>query len=171
MNDSTAHSTTDRLAAAFATLGPVGHLPKAPGTWGSAAAVVAAPFLFMPYSPLVRSCILIALFILGSLAATRAEHVYNKQDPGCVVIDEVLGQWITYLPFSIMTTWQVLAGFLFFRIFDILKPFPIRRAEHWLPKGWGVMIDDAIAGIYAAAALWAARWVFVNWFSIHAGGM
>ena len=171
MTDTTQHSTIDRLAASVATLGPVGHLPKAPGTWGSAAAVIVAPFLFLPHSPLVRSCILAALFILGSLASTRAERVFGRKDPGCVVIDEVLGQWITYLPFSILPTWQVLAGFLFFRLFDVTKPFPIRRAEHWLPAGWGVMIDDAMAGVYAAAALWGARWMFVNWFAIHAGGM
>ncbi|WP_461210724.1 phosphatidylglycerophosphatase A family protein [Desulfocurvus sp. DL9XJH121] len=170
MTDNT-HSGADRLAAFFATLGPVGHLPKGPGTWGSAAAVVTAPFLFLPHSPLTRTLILCALFVVGSLASTRAEAVFGKKDPGCVVIDEVLGQWLTYLPFSILPTWQVLAGFLFFRIFDIAKPFPIRRAENWLPGGWGVMIDDAVAGVYAAAALWAARWAFVNWVAVHAGGM
>jgi len=164
-------TSTDRLATAVATLGPIGHLKPAPGTWGSAAAVITAPFLFMPYSPTVRCLILAALFVLGSLAASRAEVVLGKKDPGCVIIDEVLGQWLTYLPFSILPTWQVLAGFLFFRLFDITKPFPIRRAENWLPGGWGVMIDDAVAGLYAAAALYGARWAFVTWVAKHMGGM
>ncbi|MBU1001202.1 MAG: phosphatidylglycerophosphatase A [Proteobacteria bacterium] len=164
-------NVSDRLATAFATLGPVGHLPKGPGTWGSAAAVIAAPFLFMPFSLMTRSLILAALFVVGSLAATRAETVLGKKDPGCVVIDEVLGQWLTFLPFSILPTWQVLAGFFFFRLFDITKPFPIRRSENWLPAGWGVMLDDVLAGLYAAAALFAARWMFVTWVAKHAGGM
>lgn len=167
----TTTSASDRIATAFATLGPVGHLPAGPGTWGSAVAVITAPFLFMPFSPLTRSLILAALFVLGSLAATRAEVVLGKKDPGCVIIDEVLGQWLTYLPFSILPTWQVLAGFAFFRLFDIAKPFPIRRAENWLPAGWGVMLDDVLAGLYAAAALYGARWVFVTWIAKHTGGM
>ncbi|BBD08332.1 phosphatidylglycerophosphatase A [Desulfovibrio ferrophilus] len=164
-------STSDRIATAFATLGPIGHLPAGPGTWGSAAALITAPFLFMPFSPVTRSIILIALFVLGSLAATRAEVVLGKKDPGCVIIDEVLGQWLTLLPFSILPTWQILAGFIFFRLFDIAKPFPIRRSEKWLPAGWGVMIDDVVAGLYAAAALYGARWAFVNWVAVHANGM
>lgn len=163
-------STTDRIATACATLGPVGHLPKGPGTWGSAAAVIAAPFLYLPHSPTTRCLILAALFLFGSWASTRAEKTLGQKDPGCVVIDEVLGQWIAYLPFSIMTTWQIFAGFLFFRLFDIAKPFPIRRAEHWLPDGWGVMLDDALAGLYAAAALYAARWAYVAFVTGHTAG-
>ncbi len=160
-------STTDRIATACATLGPVGNLPKGPGTWGSAAAVIAAPFLFLPYSPVARCAILAVLFVFGAWASGRAERVLGRKDPGCVVIDEVLGQWITYLPFSIMTSWQILAGFAFFRLFDIAKPFPIRRAERWLPGGWGVMLDDALAGVYAAAALAAARWAYVAFVTSH----
>lgn len=162
---------TDRLATHFATLGPIGHLKPGPGTWGSAAAVITAPFLFLPYSPVMRCAILVALFVLGSLAASRAEVVLGKKDPGSVIIDEVLGQWLTYLPFSILPAWQVLAGFLLFRLFDIAKPFPVRRSERWLPAGWGVMIDDVVAGIYAAAALYGARWAYVTWIARHMGGM
>jgi len=163
-------TTTDRIATACATLGPVGHLPKGPGTWGSAAAVIVAPFLFLPHSPLVRVLILVALFLAGAWAAGRAEHVLGRKDPGCVVIDEVLGQWLTFLPFSIMTSWQVLAGFALFRLFDIAKPFPIRRSERWLPGGFGVMLDDVIAGAYAAAGLWALRWAYLAFVTSHSAG-
>lgn len=162
-------ASTDRFASALATLGPVGHLPKAPGTWGSAAAVILAPFVFLPFSPLVRTLILLAVLGAGVWASTAAERTMGRKDPGCVVIDEVLGQWITYLPFSILPAWQVMAGFLFFRLFDVAKPFPIRRVERLLPSGWGVMLDDVIAGIYAAAALWGARWAFVNFVAAHSG--
>ena len=143
----------------IATLGPVGFLPKAPGTWGSAAAAIAAPFFFYPFSFPIKIFILILLFIFGAMACSEAEIKLGKKDPGCVVIDEVLGQWITFLPFGLMTGWQFIAGFIFFRIFDILKPWPVRQSENWLKSGWGVMIDDLLAGVYAAAALWLFRMI------------
>lgn len=158
-------SSIDRIATAFATLGPVGHLPKAPGTWGSAVAVIAAPFVFLPLSPLHRCIILALLFIIGGLAANRAEVVIGKKDPGSVVIDEVLGQWTVYALFPIMTTWQILLGFLLFRLFDITKPWPVKAAENWLPGGFGVMIDDLLAGIYAALCMWGARFAYMNYIA------
>ncbi len=156
-------SRSDSIATAFATLGPIGHLPKAPGTWGSAAAVIAAPFVFLPLSPTVRCLILAALFIVGGLAASRAEAVIGSKDPGSVVIDEVLGQWMVFALFPIMTTWQILLGFILFRLFDIAKPWPVKAAENWLPGGFGVMIDDLLAGLYAALCMWGARWAYVHW--------
>lgn len=160
----------DKLAANIATLGPVGHLPKAPGTWGSAATVIACPFLFIPFSLTVRLIIIAAIFIIGAWAAGRAEKTFGKKDPGCVVIDEVAGQLVTFLFFPGLLTWHVLAGFLLFRLFDITKPFPVKRAEHWLPGGWGVMIDDVMAGLYAAAVLWGLRWASVTFMAKHMGG-
>ncbi len=162
MNTSSQPTTLQRWSTKLSTLGPIGFLPKAPGTWGSATAIILAPFLFMPHSLLVRSTILVLLFLFGSLAATQAEHVLGRKDPGCIILDEVLGQWVTLLPFSILPTWQVLAGFVFFRLFDITKPFPIRRAERFFPAGWGVMADDVLAGVYAAIALWIARGIYVT---------
>ncbi len=152
-------SFTTKSATFFSTLGPVGFLPKAPGTWGSAVAVIAAPFLFYPFDHLTRGIILAALFIVGSLAASEAEKSLGCKDPGSVIIDEVLGQWITFAPFAIMTSWQFLTGFVLFRAFDILKPWPVRQSEKWLKSGWGVMIDDVIAGIYAALCLWLIRMI------------
>jgi len=154
-------SFLDRASLAVSTLGPIGHLPKAPGTWGSLAAVIAAPWIFLPFSPQIRLYILGAIFLVGGLAAHRAEKILGKKDPGIVVIDEVLGQWACFFPFTFQFTgpsvWHLLIGFALFRAFDILKPWPIRRSETWLPGGFGVMLDDLIAGAYAALCLWPVR--------------
>ncbi len=158
-------SFQDRLAVTIATLGPVGHLPRMPGTWGSAAAVIAAPFVYLPFSPLVRALILAALLALGIWASHRAERILGETDPGRIVVDEWVGQWITYYPFSIMTTWQVLAGFVLFRIFDMAKPWPIRCCERRVPGGAGIMFDDVLAGILGAAGLWGARWVYMHYIA------
>ncbi|WP_432735951.1 phosphatidylglycerophosphatase A family protein [Maridesulfovibrio sp. FT414] len=141
----------------IATLGPVGFLPKAPGTWGSAAALITAPFLFFPLPIPVRVIVLGLLFYFGALACTAAEKEIGKKDPSSVVIDEVLGQWIVFLPFPGIVAWQAIVGFALFRLFDILKPWPVRASEKWLKDGYGVMIDDLFAGVYAMICLWLIR--------------
>ncbi len=163
-------STVKKAAVFFATVGLVGHLPKAPGTWGSAAAVVALPFFFLPFSPVMRSVILAGIFIVGGMAAGAAEKHYDKKDPGYVVIDEVLGQWIVFLPFAFVPAWQILLGFALFRFFDIVKPFPIRQAEYWLPGGFGVMLDDVLAGAYSLAVLALLRSGNALWMANHVPG-
>ncbi|KAB1443707.1 phosphatidylglycerophosphatase A [Pseudodesulfovibrio senegalensis] len=148
-------SITDRIAVNIATLGPIGHLPKMPGTWGSAASILVAPWLFMPFTTPFRLLILALLFVIGSWACTRAEIHFGRKDPGCVIVDELFGQWLAMLPFIWLSAWQLLAAFVLFRIFDIFKPWPVKKAETAFPKGFGVMIDDGVAGAYAALALWA----------------
>lgn len=147
----------DELCLQASRLGPCGISPKAPGTVGSAAAVLFAPLFFLPLPFGWRAVVLALLFVLGSMAVTRAETLLGKKDPGEIVIDELLGMWLTILPFADLGWGWILAAFALFRFFDILKPYPIRNAEHWLPAGWGVMIDDAIAGVYAMLSLWALR--------------
>ncbi|MFP5222011.1 MAG: phosphatidylglycerophosphatase A [Acidobacteriota bacterium] len=142
----------ERTAINFASLGPVGKLPIS-GTWGSAVTALAAPFLFMPAPFAVRLTILVLVFIGGSLACDIVEKTLCRKDPGLCVIDEVLGQWTTFLFFPVLTPWQMFWGFVLFRVFDILKPAPVRASECWLPGGFGVMVDDFLAGIYSAAAL------------------
>jgi phosphatidylglycerophosphatase A len=164
----------DYVALALATCG-VGLIPVAPGTWGSAVGVAlylglgrAAQKAFdygvtrgldlSPQSfPLVLTTVLlIAIFIVsfvGTWAATRAEKLLGKKDPGAVVVDEVAGQLITFLFVPWLSgVWVVVAGFLAFRVFDIWKPYPIRRLEG-LGGGLGIMADDMLAGFYAAAAV------------------
>lgn len=148
----------DRMILAFCRVEPAGLSPVMPGTCGSLAAALAAPFIFMPLSFSSRAAVLIALFIAGSIASTRAAELLGKKDPGEVVIDEVLGQWITYAPFA-MLTWQEMAlGFVLFRIFDMTKPWPVNASENWMRGGYGVMLDDAVAALYAMPCLWIARY-------------
>ena len=104
----------------------------------------------------MRIAILAAVFVLGALAATRAEALLGRKDPGCIVIDELVGQWIAMLclsAFSASSTWCdaafLLVPFVFFRLFDIWKPWPVHASESWLPGGWGIMIDDVFAGLWA----------------------
>ncbi len=153
----TERTFTDELCLQVSRLGPCGLSPKAPGTVGSAAAALTAPLFFLPLPLHWRILVLAALFILGSLAATRAETLLGRKDPGEVVVDELFGQWLTLLPFSDLGWGWIIIGFGLFRLFDILKPCPVRNAEHWLPAGWGVMIDDGIAGMYALLCLGALR--------------
>jgi len=144
----------DRMAYALATLWPLGLTPKAPGTAGALLAALTAPFLFLPLPIWARLALLAGIFVLGGLAATRVERVTKCSDPGCVIVDELLGQWATFLPFAALDFWQVLVGFALFRLFDITKPWPVCRSEECLPEGFGVMVDDAVAAMYAALCLW-----------------
>ncbi|SRR6266567_1213117 len=124
-----------------------------PGTWGSAAAVLlwAAVGWGLHPSPqamLLLLCCGIALtLLLGVPAASIVARESGREDPGFVVIDEVAGQWITLLLSPVDWRSGVIA-FVLFRLFDITKPFPIRRIER-LPAGWGIVFDDVGAGLYA----------------------
>jgi len=144
----------DRIALWTATLGPVGRFPLTPGSAGSAVAVLAAPYVFLPLGGAGRLLVLALVFVVGALAATRAEALFCRKDPGQVVIDEVLGQWLALFPLSTAEPWPMLWAFVLFRLLDMTKPPPIRQSEHWLPAGYGVMLDDAVAGAFAALILW-----------------
>ena len=147
----------DRVILAFCRVEPAGISPVMPGTCGSLAAVLLAPVLFMPLSLAGRGVALLLLFIAGGIAATRAERVLERKDPGEIVIDEVLGQWLTFAPFATLCWWEMGLGFALFRVFDIAKPWPVRASETWLPGGYGIMLDDAVAGLFAVVCLAAGR--------------
>ena len=140
---------SDSLILSFCRLGVAGLDPKAPGTWGTAMACLLAPYVFLPLSLPWRAVFLALLFVLGGLAATRAERLLGRKDPGEVVIDELVGVWLVLLPFKAPGFGLVLAAFAFFRLFDIRKPWPVRASENWLPDGFGIMIDDVLAGLMA----------------------
>ena len=144
-----------RLWMALATLGPVGHLRPAPGSWGSAAALVIAAGLASLSGWLLEAA-LVAVCIAGIRAADVYERVTGNKDASPVVIDEVAGQWIALLAVPLDWRWW-LAAFVAFRVFDILKPGPVRLAER-LPGGYGVMADDIVAGALAAAVLLVIQW-------------
>lgn len=136
-----------------------------PGTWGSAAAALlwTIPALLLHLAPLPLAALTLALAALatalGVPAATIAARESGREDPGFVVIDEVAGQWLTLFALTLGSAYtklngvHILLGFLLFRVFDVFKPFPIRRIEK-LPDGWGIVFDDIAAGLYAGLALW-----------------
>ena len=154
----------DKFLLGYCRLGVAGLAPKAPGTWGTAEACVLAPFIFLPLSLGWRLAFLGFLFVTGGLAATRAEEILDQKDPGQVVIDELVGVWLVLTPFKSPDIWTIAAAFVFFRIFDITKPWPIKASENWLPGGFGVMIDDVLAGVYALAATAAFCWLKNRYF-------
>ena len=168
-------SAGDYAALALATWG-VGLIPIAPGTWGSAVGVVLylglgqlterlfnfsvergldlSPQQFPGILTTVLLLVILAVALAGIWAGSRAEKLLGKKDPGAVVVDEVAGQLIAFLfvPWLTTGTWSVVAGFVAFRVFDIWKPYPVRRLEG-LGGGLGIMADDMLAGFYAAAAM------------------
>ena len=147
----------DRAVLNLATLWLAGRASKAPGTWGSLVSVFLAVPLFLPLATWARISVLVLIFFAGAWAATRAERFLGLKDPGCVVIDELLGQWVTYLPFAVLSPMEMALGFGLFRLFDIAKPWPVKASEKWLPAGYGIMIDDLFAGCYAAVVLYGIR--------------
>ncbi len=141
----------------IATCGGVGYFPIAPGTAGSAVglAIVAGAGrlpLARPWATAALAGMAGVLFALGVWAAGEAEKYFGRTDPGPVVIDEVVGQMITLLVRPSAPWKWLVAGFVLFRVFDVLKPFPAGRAER-LPGGLGIMLDDVVAGAYSLAAL------------------
>ncbi len=141
----------------IATCAGVGYFPIAPGTAGSVVGVVFVAAvgllpLARPWQVLLVLLLVAGLLGLGVWAAGKAESFFGRVDPGQVVIDEVVGQMITLLLWPRASWKWLLAGFLLFRFFDIAKPFPARQAERF-PRGWGIMLDDVLAGAYALAML------------------
>jgi len=146
-----------RLAFMVATWFGCGFWPWGPGTAGSIAAVVLAwaghrAFGFAPVWLLLWAALVTPL---GVWAATVVEKESGRTDPSIVVVDEVAGQWLT-LAGAVTLNWKSwLIGLILFRIFDIWKPYPVRRLER-LGAGWGIMGDDLMAGVYGALVLFAA---------------
>ena len=146
-----------------ATFFGIGHMRPGPGTWASATTTLlwAALAYVLPASARAPVLIVLAIFVtlVGIPAATRVAHAAGKKDPGLVVIDEVAGQLISLI--AVPLAWQTfLAGFILFRVFDILKPPPVRQLER-LPEGTGIMLDDVAAGVYALAVMQLLlHWVY-----------
>jgi phosphatidylglycerophosphatase A len=155
-----------RFAILLATFGYAGYFPIAPGTAGSAAALVLYLLLrWIPsgtvgHVPLVWAvdlAVVVVLCLAGIWAGDVAERHVGRTDPGYVVIDEVVGMLLTllFVPFS----WSaMIAGFFLFRLFDIVKPPPARQCER-LHGGLGIMMDDVVAGLYGNLALRLLLWL------------
>lgn len=144
----------------------LGWLPVAPGTWGSLPpAIVFGLMCYLRAPTVVTSIVMAALALAGSVICVKCAsgviEATGKTDPREVVADEFAGQAVTFLAVPFLATdvisnsriWTIVVlGFLLFRFFDIVKPFPIYRIQK-LPKGWGILADDLLAGVYAGIVL------------------
>ena len=140
-----------KLIIFFATWFYTGLIPFAPGTWGSVAAL---PFAAGAYSlgPVFSCLSMLIIFLISIPVSGRASKIMNTEDPSSVVIDEVAGIFAAL--FLIPVSWTtVTAGFVLFRIFDILKPFPVGLIDKKVKGGAGIVLDDIMAGVYANVCL------------------
>jgi phosphatidylglycerophosphatase A len=141
----------------IATIGFLGYIPFAPGTIGSLFAL--ALFLLADLSPYAHFTVIIAGTLLGIYASTVAEKRLNEKDSKKIIIDEFIGFYVSV--FSLPKTLGILiASFLLFRFFDILKPLFISKLEKTLSNGLGIMADDILAGIYTNIVL--QMWLLVS---------
>lgn len=163
----------NRTAILIATGFGLGQVPRAPGTAGSLGAVaIFTPLLLGLGNPFVQFSYLFLIVCVALAAQWAAEQAlphWGTPDPQAVVIDEILGQLLAYgglvlaaalgrPPGSLRAAgWLLLIGFVLFRIFDVLKPFPIRQSER-LPGAAGVLLDDTLAGLYAGLGLILLAW-------------
>ena len=140
-----------KIVEVIATVGYVGRLPIAPGTFGSAVGLLI--YSVTPTLPLVIIFLGLIGFVLFSVwIAGEAEKLFAAKDPGCIVIDEVAGMLVTFFALP-RTVFVGIAGFFIFRLLDILKPFPIKFLERQCPGGIGVVIDDVVAGLISNVIL------------------
>lgn len=140
----------------------LGYSPIMPGTIGSLVGIVIFFILIQLNVPmLVLGCIITALFFFGVVTATKAEKIFNKKDAKTIVIDEVVG-CLVYLYLIPLEIWCIILGFIIYRILDIIKPFPADSLQE-LRGGWGIMLDDLIAGVYAGIIINIILWL-KNWF-------
>lgn len=154
-----------KLPQHIATLGFVGFMPIAPGTWGTGAAALFVYLLAykLDMTTILGDYLLIAifipLFILGVYAAGKSEKLLGKTDSGHIVIDEVCGYLITMLFLPKTLPWLI-AGFFVFRLFDVVKPPPVRQVERAVHGGLGVMLDDVLAAVYSNICLQLFRLIY-----------
>jgi phosphatidylglycerophosphatase A len=139
----------NRILKLIATLGFIGYIPVAPGTFGSLAALAA--FMFLRPSISLQVAILLIMIPLATISSHVAERLLNEKDSSHIIIDEFCGYFLSVL-FVPCSAGYALAAFFLFRFFDILKPFPVGRMEK-LKGGIGIVADDIMAAIYANAIL------------------
>lgn len=149
----------NKTAIAIATWFGAGFWPWGPGTAGSLAAILLAwaGGQWLGLAPWHCVAAAAVLTPAGVWAAGEAARIREARDPGVVVVDEVLGQWVALAGAGALAGVHLWSAFALFRIFDITKPWPVRRLER-LPAGTGIVADDLAAGAYAALVLLLARW-------------
>jgi phosphatidylglycerophosphatase A len=153
---------------ACATLGPIGRRLPAPGTWGSVAGLMYFTVIFAGRYGLFGTLLLSALGTYVAVAICgEAEFRLGRRDPGEVILDEFVAIPLCFLGWPALVgpapAWAVfLAGFALFRLFDIVKPFGIRRLQD-LPAGWGVVVDDLAAALLTCAVMHGAQFAWWAW--------
>jgi phosphatidylglycerophosphatase A len=141
----------------FASGAYLGYSPLASGTFGTLWGIPLY-FWLSRYSPGVQSGIIVLLILAAVYVAGRAARLWGQKDPSRVVADEIVGYLasVCWIPL----TWvSVIGGFLIFRLMDIIKPFPIRKIDQEMPGGWGIVLDDVLAGIYTNIILRMILWL------------
>jgi phosphatidylglycerophosphatase A len=148
------------IAWAIATWFGCGRWPWGPGTAGAVGGlIVAAGFVWLGFGqPWHLAILAIACTPIGIWASTATARSAGKKDPGFIVVDEVLGQWLTLAAVPAYEWKWILAAFVLFRFFDIAKPWPVRKFE-LLPEGTGIVADDLAAGVFGALVLLGVRWL------------
>lgn len=153
----TFQDVTSWLARAVATAFGAGYSPVAPGTCGSAVTIPLA-WACRDFDTLTFLAVVVAVTLIGIVAAQRADRAWGSHDSGRIVIDEVAGYLVT-VAFVDRGSWVVLlVGFVVFRFFDIVKPPPVRWIDEQVPGGAGVMLDDIAAGVMGAAVMVALEY-------------
>ena len=138
-----------------------GLLPKAPGTWGSLLGLIIYSIGLCYLSPLYYALMLLITFLFGIYCCDVATKAIGVNDHGSIVWDEFVGMWLTVFLSPPQWYWLIV-GFIFFRLFDIYKPFPIKQFDQKLHGGFGIMFDDLIAGLYAFALLQGCAYLFIR---------
>lgn len=139
------------LSKIIATFFGVGYFPLAPGTLTSLIVVLLYRFYLHKLSWPFYLLLLFFLFLIGIITSTQYSSDLNKRDPRNIVIDEASGQLL--LLFRMSEAWlPLILSFFLFRLFDVVKPYPIKKIET-LPKGWGIMMDDVVAAVYAGVVI------------------
>ena len=142
-----------------------GLVPKAPGTFGSLAALAFFPLLALLSLPAFLGVVLVAA-LAGIVICDHAAKALDVHDDGRIVWDEFAGQWLALTPLVPTLVWGVtellwlLTGFGLFRLFDIIKPWPISHLDEKVHGGLGIMLDDLVAGVFAGLVLFALRLAF-----------
>ena len=153
-----------KLAFFISTLGYCGYFPKAPGTFGS---LVSIPIIFVVcyYFGFVGLFLATVISFFIALISVKKVLMYTEHDPSFVVIDEFIGQSVTFLLIADKLNHFngiifYILGFILFRIFDVIKPFPVSYADKKINNAFGVILDDIFAGVYAAIILWLIKYFF-----------
>ena len=132
--------------------------PYAPGTMGTLVAI--PPYLLLSQLELLPYLVVVAAgFLIGIYLCDKTSKSLGVHDHSGIVWDEIIGYWITMIAIPAVTWQWILAGFVLFRFFDIVKPWPVKIADKRVPGGFGIMFDDLLAGLYALACI-QISWIF-----------